>query len=359
MPNAQSSLWPDEPRAELPNDYAPFLEELKERIRTAQIRAALSVNQELVLLYWGLGRSILTAQKAEGWGTRVVQRLSEDLSSAFPEMKGFSRRNLDYMRAFARAWPDEPIVQQLVAKLPWGHNVRLLDAVDNPRVRHWYAEQALENGWSRNVLMLQIKSKLYERLGAAPTNFAATLPKPQSDLAANLLKDPYNFDFLGLGKEAHEREIETALVAHVRRFLLELGVGFAFLGSQYHLEVGGEDFYLDLLFYHVRLHCYVVIELKAGRFQPEYAGKLNFYLSVVDDLLRTEGDAPTIGILLCQQKNGVLVEYALRDLNKPLGVSSYELTSSLPPEIRTALPTIEELERELSSLPEDANDAPN
>jgi len=348
MSNAQSSAWPSEPRAELPAEYGSLLEELKARVRAAQIRAMVSVNRELVLLYWGLGRRILTAQEAQGWGAKVVQRLSADLSAAFPEMKGFSPRNLKYMRAFALAWADEAFVQQVAAQIPWFHNCLILDRVKSAEHRIWYIEQTLANGWSRNVLSLQITSRLYERQGAASTNFGAALPASQSDLAANLLKDPYNFDFLGLGKEAHEREIEGALIAHLRQFLLELGVGFAFLGSQYHLEVCGEDFYLDLLFYHVRLHCYVVIELKAGRFQPEHAGKLNFYLSVVDDLLRTEGDAPSIGILLCQEKNQVLVEYALRDLSKPLGVSSYELTANLPPEIRTALPTVEELERELS-----------
>lgn len=340
----------EEGRLALPTGYGPLLKELKERIRACRLRAALSVNRELVLLYWSIGKSILAAQDAQGWGSQVIERLSKDLSTAFPEMKGFSPRNLTYMRAFADAWRDESIVQQVVAEIPWGHNLRLIEGISDPLTREWYARQTIVNGWSRNVLALQIKSRLHERQGMAVTNFAATLPSPQSDLAHHLLKDPYNFDFLSLAKEAHEREIEAALVGHIRRFLLELGVGFAFVGSQYHLEIGGEDFYLDLLFYHVRLHCFVVIELKAGAFKPEYPGKLNFYLSAVDDLLRTEGDAPTIGLLLCQDKNRVLAEYALRDVNKPIGVSSYELTSSLPPEIRTVLPSIEELEAELSDL---------
>lgn len=338
----------DETHLALPPEYGPFLEELKERIRAAQLRAAVSVNQELVLLYWSIGKRILATQEALGWGAQVVGKLSTDLSRAFPGMKGFSPRNLKYMRAFADAWPEEEIVQQVVARIPWGHNLRLIEAVDDRQVRLWYAGQVILNGWSRNVLALQIQSRLHERHGTALTNFAATLPAPQSDLAANLLKDPYNFDFLSLGQEAQEREIETALLEHLRRFLLELGVGFAFLGNQYRLEVAGEEFVLDLLFYHVRLHCYVVIELKVGPFRPEYAGKLNFYLSAVDDLLRTEGDAPTLGLLLCQEKNRVLAEYALRDMSKPMGVSSYELTASLPREIQTALPTIEELEQELS-----------
>ncbi|HTE21342.1 MAG TPA: PDDEXK nuclease domain-containing protein [Armatimonadota bacterium] len=341
----------DDPLHPLSAEYGPLLEELKERIRTAQVRAAVSVNGELVLLYWGIGKRILAAQAEQGWGAQVVRKLSQDLTAAFPGMKGFSPRNLDYMRAFARAWPDEAFVQQAAAKLPWFHNCLILDRVKTPELRVWYVQQTLANGWSRNVLAMQIQTRLHERQGAAATNFAATLPAPQSDLARNLLKDPYNFDFLSLGQEAQEREIEHALVEHVRAFLLELGVGFAFLGSQYRLEVAGEEFYLDLLFYHVRLHCYVVIELKGGSFKQEYAGKLNFYLSAVDDLLRTEGDAPSIGLLLCREKNRVLAEYALRDMSKPIGVSSYELTAHLPQEIRTALPTIEELEQELSEPP--------
>ncbi|MDR3692081.1 MAG: PDDEXK nuclease domain-containing protein [Fimbriimonas sp.] len=338
----------DDTSLTIPAEYGPFLEDLKKQIRSAQIRAVVAVNSELVMLYWNIGRRIAAVQETQGWGKKIVPALSADLMKAFPEMKGFSSRNLDYMLAFAKAWPDEPISQQLVAKLPWGHNIHLLQTIDDPQTRRWYAEKALTNGWSRNVLSLQIKSRLHERQGAAPTNFGATLPAPQSDLANNLLKDPYNFDFLGLSDESHEREIEKALVVHVRKFLLELGVGFAFVGSQYPIEVAGEDFFLDLLFYHVRLHCFVVIELKATKFKPEYAGKLNFYLSAVDDLLRTEGDAPTIGLILCQDKNRVLAEYALRDMSKPIGVSTFQLTESLPEEIRTALPTIEQLEQELS-----------
>lgn len=337
----------DKTRLTLPAEYGPLLEELKERIRSAQVRAATSVNQELTLLYWGIGKRILQGQIDQGWGSQVVRRLSQDLTAAFPGMKGFSPRNLEYMRAFARSWPDEAVLQAVLAKLTWYHNLALLEKLDDPQLRFWYAGQALANGWSRNVLVMQIETRLHQRLGAAPTNFVATLPAPQSDLAHNLLKDPYNFDFLHLGQQAQEREIEAALLTHIQRFLLELGVGFAFLGRQYRLEVAGEEFFLDLLFYHVRLHCYVVIEVKATSFQPEYAGKLNFYLSAADDVLRIEGDAPTIGILLCKEKNRVLAEYALRDLNKPIGVASYQLTDSLPEDIRTALPTIEELEQEL------------
>ena len=337
----------DDPLLPLPAEYGPLLEELKERIRTAQVRAAVSVNQELVRLYWSVGQRILAAQMDRGWGAKIIDRLSQDLGRAFPGMKGFSPRNLKYMRAFAQAWPDEPIVQEALAQLTWYHNLALLEKLPSRELRLWYAAQARQHGWSRNILVMQIETRLHARLGLAPTNFAATLPSPQSDLARNLLKDPYNFDFLNLGQEALEREIEGALLTHLQRFLLELGVGFAFVGRQYRLDVAGEEFFLDLLFYHTRLHCYVVIEVKATAFQPEYAGKLNFYLSAADDLLRTEGDAPTIGILLCKEKNRVLAEYALRDLNKPIGVATYQLTDSLPAEIRTALPTIEELEEEL------------
>lgn len=340
----------DEPRLALPPEYGLFLEELKDRIRTAQVRAAVSVNRELVLLYWQIGQRIRAAQATRGWGAQVIRKLSADLTHAFPGTKGFSRRNLNYMRALAEAWPDESIVQQVVAQIPWGHNVRLLDRLNTPEERLWYARQAIEYGWSRNVLELHIETRLYERQGQAATNFARTLPAPQSDLARQLLKDPYKLEFLALREEAEEREIEAALMAHLRRFLLELGVGFAFVGQRYRLEIGGEDFYLDLLFYHLRLRCYFIIELKAGAFKPEYAGKLNFYLAAVDDLLRHPDDQPSIGLLLCKTKNQVVVEYSLKKMAAPLGVSSYELMAHLPEQIRTALPSIEELEQELSEV---------
>jgi predicted nuclease of restriction endonuclease-like (RecB) superfamily len=322
-----------------------------------QTRAALSVNRELVLLYWQIGREILIQQDAQGWGARVIDRLSQDLRLAFPGMKGFSARNLKYMRAFAEAWPDEQFVQQVVAQLPWGHNVRLLDRIADHVEREWYARKAIENGWSRNILVHQIDTNLMQRLGSAQSNFERTLPAPQSELAQQLLKDPYIFDFLGLGEEAHERDLERALLEHLRAFLLELGMGFAFVGNQYHLEIGGQDFYLDLLFYHFRLRCFVVIDLKIGAFQPEDAGKMNFYLSAVDDLLAGEQDQPAIGLILCREKNRVIVEYALRDLSKPIGVSAYQLTQALPAELKGSLPTIEELEAELA--PDQAPDQEN
>lgn len=329
--------------------YGDFLQGLKERIRTAQIRAALAVNQELVLLYWEIGREILTRQQHQGWGGKVIEQLSKDLRREFPDMKGFSRTNLLYMRAFAEAYPDWQIVQQTAGQIPWFHNCTLLDKVKDPTERLWYIQQTIENGWSRNVLVHQIESGLYQRQGKAITNFEQTLPKPQSDLARQLLKDPYNFDFLSLSQEAQERDLEQALIEHIRNFLLELGVGFAFVGSQYHLAVEGDDFYIDLLFYHLKLRCYVVIDLKMSAFQPEYSGKMNFYVSAVDDLLRHPDDKTTIGIILCKDKKKTVVEYALRDMNKPIGVSSYQFRNSLPEPLKGSLPTVDQLEMELNT----------
>ena len=333
-----------------PQDYDDFLRELKERILSVQVKAALSVNHELVLLYWYIGREILTRQQQQGWGAKVIDKLAADLRQAFPQMKGFSARNLKYVRAFAQAYPDEEFVQQLVAQIPWGHNVRILDAVKDSEERKWYVEQTIQYGWSRNILVHQIESALYHRQGKAVTNFDRTLPKPQSELAQQLLKDPYNFDFLTLGEEAQERDLEKALIEQIRKFLLELGVGFAFMGSQYHLEVGDQDFYIDLLFYHVRLRCYVVIDLKIEEFKPEFSGKMSFYVSAVDDLLRHPDDKPTIGMILCKTKNHTIVEYALRDMNKPIGVSTYQLRDALPEQLQGSLPTIEQLEAQLEAL---------
>jgi predicted nuclease of restriction endonuclease-like (RecB) superfamily len=327
--------------------YDDFLSELKTRISHAQLRAAVAVNKELILLYWQIGRDILHRQQQQGWGAKVINRLATDLQQAFPEIKGFSLRNLKYMRAFAQAYPDEEFVQQLVAQIPWGHNVRILDTVKDSVEREWYIKQTIQHSWSRNVLVHQIESQLYHRQGKAITNFDRTLPKPQSELAQQLLKDPYSFDFLNLGEEILERDLERALINHIRDFLLELGVGFAFVGSQYHLEVGGEDFYIDLLFYHLRLRCYVVIDLKIEEFKPEFSGKMNFYVSAVDDLLRHPDDQPTIGIILCKSKNKVIAEYSLRDMNKPIGVSMYQLRNNLPKGLQGKLPTIEQLEAEL------------
>jgi predicted nuclease of restriction endonuclease-like (RecB) superfamily len=330
----------------MPDDYADLLATLKERIRAARLRAVVAVNQELILLYWSIGRDILNRVSAEGWGTKVVQRLAKDLRRDFPEMTGLSPRNLTYMRAFAAAYPDREIVQQVVALLPWGHNLRLLDSLKGLDRRLWYAGKAIQHGWSRAVLVHQIESALIDRQGKALTNFSETLPKPQSDLARELMKDPYDFEFLALAGDLSERELERGLLEHLRSLILELGKGFAFVGSQYHLEVGGQDFYLDLLFYHLRLRCFVVIDLKVDDFKPEYAGKMNFYLSAVDDLLRHPSDAPTIGMILCKGKNAFIVEYALRDTAKPMGVADYKVSSSLPARLERDLPTSADLSGE-------------
>lgn len=333
----------------LPADYAAWLAELKARIHAAQQRASLAVNRELVLLYWQIGRDILVRQDREGWGAKVIERLAQDLRSTFPTMKGFSRANLMYMRAFAEAWPDEAIVQQPVGQLPWGHNLVLLTKLKTPEQRLAYAWGAIEHGWSRNVLTIHIERRLLERAGKAVTNFDLRLPRPQSDLARESLKDPYLFDFLGVGDEAGERAIEDAIVQHITRFLLELGAGFAFVGRQVHIEVGGEDFFIDLLFYHLKLRCFVAVELKAGAFKPEHAGQLSFYLSAVDAQMQAEHDGPTIGLLLCKSKNKVVAEYALRDSSKPIGIAEYQLIASLPADLQTSLPSIEAIEQALAS----------
>jgi predicted nuclease of restriction endonuclease-like (RecB) superfamily len=327
--------------------YAALLMSIKERIQTAQVRAAVSVNQELVLLYWGIGKEILNRQVQEGWGAKVISHLAADLGRSFPEMKGLSSRNLKYMRAFADAWPEEVIVQQAAAQLPWFHNCIILDKIKDRSERLWYIQAAIEHGWSRNVLVIQIEAGLYQRQGKAITNFTKTLPAPQSDLAQQLLKDPYNFDFLTLSKDASEREVEVGLVAHIQKFLLELGTGFAFVGRQVPLEVAGEDYRLDLLFYHLKLRCFVVIDLKAGPFKPEYAGKMNFYLAAVDDTLKHPSDNPAIGLILCKSKKELVVEYALRHTATPMGIAEFRHLEKLPAQFKGSLPSIEELEAEL------------
>ena len=331
----------------VPEGYALWLDELKSRIHGAQQRAALAVNRELVQLYWQIGRDILQRQATQGWGSKVIERLAHDLRTAFPGMKGFSRANLMYMRAFAEAWPDAVIVQQAVGQLPWGHNLVLLTRLKAPEMRLAYAQAAIEHGWSRSVLNIHIETRRLERSGQAITNFVEHLPMPGSDLAQQSLKDPYLFDFLDVGNEADEREIESALVKHITQFLLELGAGFAFVGRQVHLEVGGDDFFIDLLFYHLKLRCYVVIELKAEKFKPEHLGQLSFYITAVDRQVKAEQDAPTIGLLLCKSKNEVVAEYALGDKTQPMGVAEYKLLESLPKELQTNLPSIEQIEREL------------
>lgn len=370
----------------LPTDYAALLADIKQRVRHAQTRAWLSVNAEMIHLYWEIGALIDARQSREGWGAAVIPRLSRDLHNELPEEKGFSERNIKQMLAFYREYPDLAFVQQPVAQIgppekgpqpvaqtsagkvqqpvalfppelvlavPWGHHGVLMAKVKDLPTRGWYMRAAVENGWSRPVLLMQIESAAHLRLGRAASNFALRLPAPDSDLVQQTLKDPYLFDFLTLEADFHERELETGLIAHLEKFLLELGQGFAFVGRQYHLDIGDQDFYIDLLFYHLRLRCYVVIELKRGAFKPEYAGKMNFYCSVVDDKLRNGDDKPTIGLILCQQHNRVLAEYALRGMDKPIGVSSFELTRALPETLQSSLPSIEAIERELGAPPED------
>ena len=338
-------------------DYPSLLSDLKTQIRAARTKAALAVNRELILLYWNVGRQILEMQTRQGWGAKVIEQLAKDLRLEFPDMQGLSKRNLQYMRAFAEAYPDESFVQQAAAQIPWFHNCVVLDKAKDIQTREWYIRACIQNGWSRAILEMQIETKLFERQGKAFHNFDRTLPAQQSELASQMLKDPYIFDFLSLGQDAHERDLERGLLAHVKAFMLELGAGFALVGSQHHLEVGGKDYYLDLLFYHYRLHCFVVIDLKMTEFKPEYSGKMNFYLSAVDDLLRTTGDAPTIGIVLCKDRDKTDVEYALRGMTQPVGISHFELSKILPETLEGTLPTVAQLEAMLTEEIGEARDA--
>ncbi|OQY97389.1 MAG: hypothetical protein B6D35_15420 [Candidatus Brocadia sp. UTAMX2] len=350
--------------------YGVLLSDIKTRIRQAQANAMLSVNSEMIAMYWDIGRMIHDRQEQEGWSASVIPRLSKDIRNELPEMKGFSERNLGRMLAFFRNYQSiEDFLPQLVAKsdrvkylpqvvaktklkdllfgIPWGHHSLLMEKIKEFPVRLWYMEQTIQKGWSRDMLGLMIKNREHERQGKSVTNFSRTIPDPGSDLARQSLKDPYIFDFLTLTEPFNERELETELIKHLEKFLLELGGGFAFVGRQYHIEVSGNDFYIDLLFYHLKLRSFIVIELKKGDFRPEYAGKMNFYCSAIDDMLKHPTDQPTIGLILCQTKNRVLAEYALRDMHKPIGVSEYELTRSLPENLKSSLPSIEEIEAEL------------
>ena len=358
----------EESKVTLSGGYVTLLADIKRRVRFAQTRAVLAVNAELIKLYWEIGALIDSRQQQEGWGTGVIPRLARDLRNELPEEKGFSERNVKQMLAFYREYPHLAIVQQSVAQigepqkvqqlvalfpeelllsLPWGHHGVLMTKVKTPDIRLWYMKASIEHGWSRNILLMRIESAAHNRQGMATTNFSHRLPPPDSELVQQALKDPYVFDFLTLESDFRERELETGLIAQLEKFLLELGRGFAFVGRQYHLDIGERDFYIDLLFYHLKLRRYVVIDLKRGDFKPEYAGKMNFYCSVVDDTLRHETDNPTIGLILCQKPNRIIAEYTLRGVDKPIGVSAYELTRALPESLQSSLPSIEQIEQEL------------
>lgn len=347
----RSAMFPvAAPAGEMPADYAAWLAEIKTRIQGERLRLVLASNSVMVMLYWDIGRRILQKQAEQGYGTRVIDRLAADLRDAFPEMKGFSPRNLKYMRAFASAWPDAELVQRTVAQLTWGQNIALLEKLDATEDRLWYAARTLEHGWSRDLLSLQIRGQAHLRHGKAQNNFPATLPPHESDMAVQVFKDPYLFDFLGTAAPRREAELESGLVDHIQKFLLELGQGFAFVGRQVHLEIGDDDFYLDLLFYHLKLRRYVVIELKARKFEPGDGAQLGMYMTAVDRLLAHPDDKPTLGLLLVREKNRVLVEYALGGSTQPISVAEWEtqLTRALPSELQGSLPTIEEIEAELS-----------
>jgi len=343
------------------SNYQQFITELKDEIQVARIKAVLSVNAQLLQLYWQIGNSIISRQSIEGWGTKVIKRISADLKDAFPDMKGISERNLKYMRAFAEAYPSfvqDPLaqiqgenndqkVQAILAQISWYHHITLLDKVKEEKIRIFYVEKTIANGWSRDVMVNQIESKLHLRQGRLQNNFHVTLPAITSDLTNELFKDPYKLDFLSLSEEINERQLEDALLSHISKFLLEMGKGFAFLERQAHLSINGKDYYIDLLFYHTKLHCHVILELKIGEFIPEYAGKMNFYLNAFDSANKVDGDGPSIGIILCKNKDKVTVEYALKDLNKPIGVAQYDLTRAIPEDLKAELPSIKDLEEEL------------
>ncbi len=330
--------------------YRKFFVEIKQKIQQAQVKATVTVNQQLLVLYWEIGTEIIQRQKTSSWGDKVLEQLSSDLKKAFPDMKGFSTRNLKYMRRFARNYPHFEIGQAPLAQISWYHNITLLQKCPDKKERLFYAQKALQNGWSRNIMVHQIDLQLYHRQGKAISNFETTLPAPQSDMAQQILKDPYILDFLDLKEDVVERELEDAIMNHIMKFLLELGVGFAFVGRQYKVVADDEDYAIDLLFYHLHLRCYVVIDLKMKDFKPEYAGKMNFYLSAVDDQVKKEWDNPSIGMILCRGRKNVKVEYALKDINKPIGISEYQLTDLIPKDLKSKLPSIEDLERELMDV---------
>lgn len=341
----------DTPKLLFDKNYQSFLKELKLRITRSRIRAALAVNHECIRMYWEIGRQIIEKQKQYSWGSKFLEQLSHDLRIDFPESYGFSVDNLKRMRIFAVEYTEFEVREQVVPQLPWGHIILIMKRVKEKKQREWYAQQYIGQGWTRDILNANISQKLYERQAipeAKTSNYLEVLPEPQSSLAHAMLKDPYNFDFLGLHDEALERDIENASIQHITKFLLELGAGFSFVGKQVPITLEGEDYFIDMLFYHIKLHCFIVCELKATKFKPEHAGQLNFYLNLVDKVYKTEQDNPSIGILLCKSNNKVVAEYALKGIQKPIGVSEYQLTKALPEKLEGVLPSIEELETELS-----------
>lgn len=335
--------------SEMSDTYLSFIDNIKNEIEKQRLSVVLSANASMICLYWNIGKAILNKQAEEGWGSKVIDRISKDINDAFPDMSGFSPRNIKYMRKFAEVWNDYEIMQRTAAQIPWRSNILLMDKLSNQDERVWYAQKTLENGWSRDVLALQIESRLIERSGKSVNNFPIALPHADSDMADQIFKDPYLFDFLGTDVPRREIEIERKLTEHIQQFLLELGQGFAFVGRQVHLEVGGQDFYLDLLFYHLKLRCYVVIELKACDFEPGFISQLNMYQNVVNDVLRHPDDKPTIGLLLVKGKNKTVVEYSLAGYQNPIGVAQWQeqITKQLPEDLRSSLPTIEEIEKEM------------
>ena len=330
--------------AKIPVFYPGLLKEIKARIQTARSRAILFVNKELILLYWGIGKLIIKRQKSEGWGKSIVEQLSKDIRNEFPSIRGFSSRNIWDMRKFYEAWSDKKILRQVVAEIPWGHNLLLLSKLKNPSLRIWYAEKTIQNGWGRTVLTAQIETQPHERQGKILNNFKLTLPEHQSDLAKQTFKDPYIFDFISISEKINEHELENALLENITRFLLELGSGFAFIGRQYALKIDGDDFYIDLLFYHIHLRSYIVIDLKMEKFKPEFAGKMNFYLNAIDDQFIGKQDSPSIGLILCKEKKKVIVEYALRGTKHPVGVAKWQLTHELPANLKQKLPEPKRIE---------------
>lgn len=330
--------------------YNSFLVDIKTQIKLSQQKAFNAVNQEMISLYFNIGKMIDTWQKELGWGAKVIDKLSLDILNEFPTMSGFSTRNLKLMVQFYKEYSNDEFVQPIVAQIPWTHNIILIQKIKDKNIRFWYMEQTLQNGWSKDILSLMIKSEVHNRTGNLVSNFSQILPPLESDLVQQSFKDPYRFDFLTITEPFKERELENNLIKHMEKFLIELGSGFAFVGRQYKLEIGDDEFYIDLLFYHLKLRCFIVVELKKGKFKPEYSGQVNFYCSAIDGILAQKDDKPTIGLILCQEKNEIVAEYSLKNMTQPIGISEYQLTEVLPKEFESSLPTIEEIEQELKQI---------